>query len=106
VIAHIVLFRPRASLAPADREALLASFTTAVQEIAALRRARVGQRVRTGRPYERASREDYTHVAILEFDDEAGLQAYLTAPAHEELARRFFAGVETALVYDFDLDGN
>jgi hypothetical protein len=41
---------------------------------------------------------------VLEFEDEAGLRAYLTAPAHEELARRFFEDVEQVLVYDFELE--
>jgi len=104
VIAHVVLFRPRSSLTPDAREALLGSFTTAVGGIGALRRARVGRRVRTGRPYEQAMREDYTHAAVLEFDDEAGLRAYLTAPEHEELARRFFESVEQVLVYDYELE--
>lgn len=104
MIVHVVLFRPKPSLTPEAREALLASFTAAVQEIASLRRARVGRRVRTGRPYEQAMREDYTHAAVLEFDDQAGLLAYLAAPAHEELARRFFADVEQVLVYDFNLE--
>ena len=48
-------------------------------------------------------REDYTHAAILEFDDLAGLRAYLEHPAHTELGSRFFDCFEHALMYDFDV---
>jgi hypothetical protein len=40
---------------------------------------------------------------VLEFDDLAGLKAYLEHPAHERLAQRFFEAFEDALMYDFDL---
>ena len=48
-------------------------------------------------------RDHYEYVAILDFDDAAGLQAYLDAPAHEELSRQFYATVETNLAYDYEL---
>jgi hypothetical protein len=40
---------------------------------------------------------------LLEFDDLAGLKAYLDHPAHERLATRFFSTVDETLVYDFEL---
>jgi hypothetical protein len=49
-------------------------------------------------------RVDYSHAAVIEFDDIAGLQAYLNDPVHDVLASRFFAAFEHALMYDFDLD--
>jgi hypothetical protein len=82
MIAHLVLFRPRADL---------------TQE------ARVGRRVLHGRPYESVMKEDYQYAAVVEFDDVAGLNAYLQHPSHEQLASRFFAAFEQALIYDFDL---
>ena len=52
-------------------------------------------------------REDYTHAAILEFEDLAGLRAYLEHPAHTDLGSRFFECFEQALMYDFDVqDGH
>jgi hypothetical protein len=63
----------------------------------------VGRRIRTGRPYEQLMTEDYTHAAILEFDDRAAFDAYLAHPAHEGLAARFFEAFDTALFYDFEL---
>ena len=42
-------------------------------------------------------------AAVLEFDDAAGLQAYLEHLAHQQLASQFFKAFEQALMYDFDL---
>ena len=46
---------------------------------------------------------DYTHLAILEFDDLAGLKAYLEHQVHEELGTQFFAAFDEALMYDYDV---
>lgn len=103
MIVHLVLFRPRSDLPPAARHALGEAFETAVREIPSIRRARVGRRFLHGRPYEAAMSVDYQYAAVLEFDDAAGLKAYLEHPAHQELASRFFDVFEHALMYDFDL---
>lgn len=103
MIAHLVLFRPRPDLSPSDRQGLADAFSTAISEIPSVRRVRVGRRVTHGRPYEQLMRTDYSYAAILEFDDLAGLQAYLRHPAHDALATRFFTAFEEALMYDFDL---
>jgi hypothetical protein len=103
VIAHVVLFRPRADLAPEARRGLASAFKAALTGIPSIRRARVGRRVLTGRPYESLMRTDYTHAAIIEFDDRAGLIAYLNHPDHEQLGNRFFSAFEEALMYDFEL---
>ena len=52
-------------------------------------------------------------LALLEFDDVAGLQAYLRHPAHEELGERFGdvsrgangPDAGASWVFDFDMDG-
>lgn len=103
MITHLVLFRPRPGLSAADRRSLVDAFVRALREIPSIRRARVGRRVTHGRGYEALMRSDYPYVAILEFDDEAGLKAYLDHPAHDALGDRFFATFEEALMYDFDL---
>lgn len=103
MIAHLVLFRPRADLADGDRQALGDAMTKALAAIPSIRRARVGRRITHGRPYEQLMRVDYTHAALLEFDDLDALHAYLQHPAHEELARRFFLSFEEGLFYDFAL---
>lgn len=103
MIAHLVLFRPKPDLSKADRQALADAFAVALRSIPSVRRARVGPRVTHGRAYEQLMHAEYPFAAILEFDDLAGLQAYLEHPAHETLAAQFFAAFEEALMYDFDL---
>ena len=103
MIAHIVLFRPRADLAPSARRELASAFEDAIQAIPSIRRARIGTRVMHGRPYEALMHSNYPYVAVLEFDDLAGLKAYLEHPAHERLSSRFYEAFEDALMYDFEL---
>jgi hypothetical protein len=104
VITHVVLFRPRAGLSPVARAELIDALRAALRTIPSIRRARMGRRVTHGRAYEQAMRVDYAFAALLEFDDIAGLRAYLEHPAHEALATRFFSVVDEALMYDFELD--
>ena len=103
MIVHVVLFKPRPGLGIKERRALADAFSAAMTQIPSVRRARVGRRVRHGRPYEQLMAIDYSHAAVIEFDDVAGLQAYLNDPVHERLAVSFFAGFEHALMYDFEL---
>jgi len=104
MIAHVVLFRPRAELSDVERGGLVDALTRALEEIPSIRRARIGRRITHGRPYEQLMRVDYPFLALLEFDDRAGLLAYLNHPAHEQLATRFFAAFEDALMYDYDME--
>ena len=104
MIAHVVLFRPRRDLSSGDRETLVSTFSTALQAIPSIRRARVGRRITHGRPgYEQLMRIDFPYAAVIEFDDTAGLTAYLAHPAHEQLGEQFFAVFEEALMYDFEM---
>ena len=103
MIAHLVLFRPKSGLSDDERRGLTEALTTAIRDIPSIRRARVGTRVTHGRPYELLMRTDYSHAAILEFDDLDGLKAYLEHPAHAALAERFFSAFEEGLFYDFEL---
>jgi len=103
VITHIVLFRPRAGLSSTERSNLGDALRLALETIPSIRRARIGRRVTHGRPYEQLMRVDYEFAALLDFDDLAGLKAYLEHPAHDVLATRFFEAFEEALMYDFAL---
>ena len=106
MLSHIVLFRPKPRLSADERGLLVAAFARALRDIPSIRRSRVGRRVTHGRGYEQLMREDYGYIAVLEFDDMAGLKAYLEHPAHEELAERFFSAFEAALMYDYEvIDG-
>jgi hypothetical protein len=104
VITHVVLLRPRVGLSADERVGLADALRSAMETIPSIRRARVGRRVTFGRGYEQLMHTDYEFVALLDFDDLAGLTAYLDHPAHEALATRFFQLLDEALVYDFDVE--
>lgn len=104
MIVHVVLFRPRAGLTAAEHLQLVEAFSRALRAIPAIRRTRVGRRVRHGRPYEQLMTENFEYAAMLEFEDLRALRDYLEHPAHAELAERFFASFETALMYDYEMD--
>jgi stress responsive alpha/beta barrel protein len=101
VIAHVVLFQPRADLSNEQRESFARAFERAVAGIPQLRRAQLGERQTLDRLYDRLNARDFSHIAILEFDSESDLRTYLDHPAHEELGQRFYETAEAALVYDF-----
>ncbi len=103
MILHVVLFRPKPDLAAADRKALAESFAAAVRTIPSIRRARIGRRLTHGAGYEQLPQPDLTYAALLEFDDQAGLEAYLQHPAHAEPGRRIFEVMESGVVFDYEL---
>ena len=103
MIAHIVLFRPRPDLSPQAQQALVAAFKAALTEIPSIQRAQIGRRMVHGRAYEALMQSDYSYAAILEFEDRAGLVAYLEHSSHARLAAQFFEAFEEALMYDFEL---
>jgi hypothetical protein len=102
VVVHVVLFKPRADLASRDGADFLASLKRAFREIPSVRGLRVGRRVRSGAGYEDAAPDVADILTMIEFDDLAGLRAYLQHPAHEELGRRFNASIAGGVVYDFE----
>lgn len=102
MIAHVVLFAPRADLTHAERQDVLQAFRAAAEGAPTVRGVRIGRRVRHGLPgYESAMREDYEYLAILDFDDVDGLKAYLQHPAHSAAGRHFSASAAAALAYDY-----
>jgi hypothetical protein len=102
LVAHIVLFRPKAGLAAEDRESLVAAIERAHREIAVIRRFLVGKRTQRGAGYA-AAMPEYPFIAVIELEDEMALQQYLSHPAHEGLARLFWQTSDSALAYDFAL---
>ena len=103
MIAHIILFHPRPDLSADERRAVLDAFTAAVTRAPTVRRVRMGRRVRHGRPgYEQMMREDFEYAAVIEFDDLAGLTAYLEHPAHAAAGQHFASSGAMALAYDYE----
>ena len=106
MIAHVVLFRPKPSLSDEERQALIASLRKAVDGIPSIARASIGRRILLNRPgYESLMAENYEFAAILEFNTEADLRAYLDHPAHAELGARLFTSAAAVLAYDFGCVG-
>lgn len=102
MIAHVVLFAPRADLSARARLDILEAFRTAAEAAPTVHRVRVGRRIRHGLPgYEAAMRDDYEYLAILEFEDLEGLKTYLRHPAHADAGRHFGASAAAALAYDY-----
>ncbi len=103
MISHVVLFRAKRDLSADDRRALIAAFKNAVREITSVRGVRVGRRVRHGAGYEQTSPDLADVLIAIDFDDVAGLQAYLRHPAHDELGARFNQAMDSGVVYDFEV---
>ena len=104
MVFHIVLFRPKPTVTDADRQAMFDALSSASNNIPTVRRFHVGNRIRHGRPYEHLMEQSYPYVAVIEFDDLAGLQAYLNHPQHEKLGALFYELLEAGLVYDYEMD--
>lgn len=104
MIVHVVLFQPRPGLSDEERDRVLADLRQAATEIPTIRRFRIGRRVLHGLPgYEQAMTDDYGYAAIIEFDDRAGLEAYLRHPAHEAAGAHFTSSALRALAYDYEV---
>jgi hypothetical protein len=102
VISHVVLFRPRATLAATERAALIDALRAAVSGIPSIKRATIGTRILLNRPgYETLMTEHFEYAAILEFDSEADLRSYLDHPAHVGLGQLLFTTADAVLAYDF-----
>jgi len=104
MVAHIVLFRPRPDISPADRQAMFAALQAAAAGIPSVRRFHIGTRLKHGPQYEQLMTEDYPFAAVIEFEDLAGLQAYLQHPKHQALGELFYLFLEKALAYDFAME--
>ena len=105
MIVHIILFEPRADLGDAQRRQVIDDLRRAADSIPSVRRCRIGRRIRHGAPgYEAAMTVNYQYAVIIEFDDRAGLEAYLRHPAHHAAGRHFTRSAANAVAYDYEMD--
>ena len=104
MVAHVVLFKPKADLSGEVRQRLVDAFSRALREIPSIRRAHIGRRVTHGRSYEQLMTVDYQYAAIMEFDTVADLKAYLAHEAHDALGTLFFDAFDIALMYDYEME--
>jgi hypothetical protein len=103
MIAHIVLFRPKATLSSEQQRTFVTALEHALKNIPQIARARVGRRVTLGRGYDARNPQDFPFFAALEFESEADLLAYLEHPAHQMLGVQLFNTAEEVMVFDFAL---
>jgi hypothetical protein len=104
MILHIVLFRPIPDISDPDRQSLFDALSIAARDIPWVKRFHIGTRITHLRPYERLMTENYTHAAVVEFDDFAGLKAYLEHPAHDALGAKFMELLDVGLIYDYEVE--
>lgn len=105
MIAHVVLFKPKPELTAAQRQTVIGDLKAAASGIPTVRRLRVGRRIRHGQPgYEQLMPEDLEYIVILEFDDIAGLTAYLAHPQHAAIGSHFMQSSAAALAYDYEME--
>lgn len=106
MIQHVVLFRPKPSIADEERASLIAALKAAVSGIPQIKKAVVGRRILLNRPgYEARMAEHFQYSAVLDFDSERDLREYLDHPAHDDLGRLLYASAEAVLAYDFAIVG-
>jgi len=104
MISHIVLFKPRLTLGPAERTAIVEHLRIAIARCPTVRACRIGRRVQHGLPgYEQQMVEDYQYSLTLDFDDAEGLEAYLRNPAHAAIGGLFTSAASASLAYDYEV---
>ena len=101
MIAHIVLFSPKASLSAREREDTIAALERACSDIPQIKRVRVGRRRLLGYAYDALAPVHFEYAVVMEFDSEADLDTYLHHPAHVALGHHFNNSAEVALALDF-----
>ncbi len=102
MVWHVVLAKPKPDATDAERAAFVAALRRATAAIPSVRAVRVGRRVIHGAGYEAHAPDTADYLAVIEFEDVAGLQAYLRHPAHADIAARFTQALQSAQVYDFE----
>jgi hypothetical protein len=105
MVFHVALFRPRSDLSVADRLGLVEALEAALRCIPSVRRFHVGRRIRHGAGYEALMPVEFEFGAVLEFDDLAGLQAYLAHDVHVALGSRFMRSLDSSAIYDYQMLG-
>ena len=104
MVSHVVLFNLRHDLGQAEHEAFVHALEVALRDISAIRGFRIGRRVTFGAGYEQGL-PDFEFCGVIDFEDLAGLRAYLEHPAHIDIGARFNASIEKGLVYDYEMGG-
>lgn len=95
--------KARDDLTLEESRAFVAAFERAVLEIPTVRAVRIGQRVRHGASYESLGPDIADYIAVIDFENLAGLQTYLAHPAHVRLGELFYSCLNAGMVYDYEI---
>jgi hypothetical protein len=101
MIAHVVLFEPKATITETDRETFLEAMKLAFREIPTVLRSMVAERQLIGAGYEeKLGDQTYSYVSVVEFEDLPGLKAYLEHELHTRLGQLFWQYCDRTLIVD------
>jgi hypothetical protein len=101
MIAHVVLFEPKATITDQDRETFLDVMKAAFREIPTVKRSMVAKRELFGAGYEsKIGDQTYSYVCVAEFEDVDSLKAYLEHPLHQRLGQLFWQYCDRTLIVD------
>jgi hypothetical protein len=103
MIAHIVLFTPKASLSAREREDTITALEDACSGIPQIARVRVGRRRLLGYAYDALAPVHFEYAVVMEFASEADLDAYLHHPTHVALGHHFNNSAAVAIALDFTI---
>ena len=103
MIAHIVLFEPKAGTTVDDRDSFIELMRVTFNEIPSVRRSFIGLRKLIGVGYEsEMGDKTYSYASVVEFDDVAGLESYLNHPLHVKVGQLFWQYCERTVIVDVD----
>ena len=101
MIAHVVLFEPKATITQADRDLFLDTMKTAFKDIPTVARSLVAKRLVIGAGYEtKLGDQTYSYVSVVEFAGVQELKTYLDHPLHQRLGQLFWQYCDRTLIVD------
>jgi hypothetical protein len=104
VICHLVLFNLKEAVDTRDIGRFANVMRDTCMSAQSVLRVRVGRRISIDAGYQRfMGHTTYDYVAVIEFEDAAGLVRYLRHPKHDELGRLFWEYCSEALVVEAEM---
>ena len=101
MIAHLVLFNPKAGVGEVELRSFARAIADACRTIPTIRRSQIGKRIEFDAGYARSfGDQTYRYVAIFEFDNADALRQYLTHPTHRQLGRLFWEICDSTIVIE------
>jgi len=97
--AHTVIFWLKKEAPAGEADALIADAHTLLAKIPSVRGLRAGKPANPGTP--QYAVKDYQVGLLVLFDDQAGLEAYLKHPLHDQYVQKHGDHLEKVVVYDF-----